>query len=68
MTKGVLNFHYNSDFLSSAAPAGGFGWHPGSGYTNYWVVQNDPPDGKGLFYYSRDYNGGRETVDGINTD
>ena len=61
-TKGVLNFHYNSDFLSSAAPAGGFGWHPGSGYTDYYVVQNDQPDGKGLFYYSRDYNGGREPV------
>ncbi|HSD63872.1 MAG TPA: hypothetical protein VLB50_08730, partial [Ignavibacteriaceae bacterium] len=31
-TKGVLNFHQNSDFLKSAAPAGGFGWHPGKGY------------------------------------
>jgi len=61
-TKGVLNFHFNSDFLSSAAPAGGFGWHPGGGYTDYYAVENDGADGKGLLYYSRDYNGGREPV------
>jgi hypothetical protein len=61
-TKGNINFHYNPDFLSSIAPAGAFGWHPGSGYTDYYVVENDQPDGKGLLYYSRDYNGGREPV------
>jgi hypothetical protein len=61
-TKGNINFHYNDDFLSSIAPAGAFGWHPGSGYTDYYVVENDLPDGKGLLYYSRDYNGGREPV------
>ncbi|HEX2963732.1 MAG TPA: hypothetical protein VHO43_18185 [Ignavibacteriales bacterium] len=60
-TKGMINFHHNSDFLSSAAPAGGFGWHPGNGYFNYYNVENDNPnDGKGLLYYSRHYNGGRE--------
>lgn len=61
-TKGMLNFHYNSDFLASAAPAGGFGWHPGSGYSDYYGVENDLTDGKGLLYYSYDYNGGREPV------
>ncbi len=61
-TKGMLNFHYNSDFLSSAAPAGGFGWHPGSGYSDFYTVENDEIDGKGLLYYSIDYNGGREPV------
>lgn len=59
-TKGVINFHYDSDFLSSTAPAGSFGWHPGGGYTDYYAVENDETDGKGLLYYSRDYNGGRE--------
>lgn len=61
-TKGMLNFHYNSKFLDSAAPAGGFGWHPGSGYSDYYAVENDATDGKGLLYYSIDYNGGREPV------
>jgi hypothetical protein len=64
-TKGMLNFHYNPIFQNSAAPAGGFGWHPGSGYSDYWVVLNDDPiDGEGLFFYSRDFNGGREPVSG----
>ncbi|MFO7448314.1 MAG: hypothetical protein R6W90_18285 [Ignavibacteriaceae bacterium] len=58
-TKGVINFHYSDDFLSSTAPAGSFGWHPGGGYTDYYAVENDASDGKGLAYYSRDYNGGR---------
>jgi hypothetical protein len=62
-TKGNLNFHYNDDFLSSAAPAGGFGWHPGSGYSDYYNIEDRiVGDGKGLLYYSRDYNGGREPV------
>ncbi|MGE5797652.1 MAG: hypothetical protein ACM34N_12780 [Ignavibacteria bacterium] len=62
-TKGVINFHYNDDFLSSSAPAGSFGWHPGSGYTDYYNVEDRVPgDEKGLLYYSRDYNGGREPV------
>ncbi|MCU7491770.1 MAG: hypothetical protein ACM3UR_04750 [Bacteroidota bacterium] len=62
-TKGMLNFHYNSNFLNSAAPAGGFGWHPSGGYFNYYNVENDAPgDGKGLFYFSRHYNGGRAPV------
>ena len=59
-TKGNLNFYYDSDFLSSTAPAGGFGWHPGGGYTDYYAVENDNADGKGLLFYSRDYNGGKE--------
>lgn len=58
-TKGVINFHYDSDFLSSTAPAGSFGWHPGGGYTDYYAVENQGSDGKGLLYYSRDFNGGR---------
>jgi hypothetical protein len=61
-TKGVINFHYDDDFLSSSAPAGSFGWHPGGGYTDYYTVENDAADGKGLLYYSRDYNGGRAPV------
>ncbi len=61
-TKGYLNFHYNSDFLSSIAPAGGFGWHPGSGYNNYYSVEDQNTPGKGLLYYSWNYNGGREPV------
>jgi hypothetical protein len=61
-TKGTINFHYNEDFLSSIVPAGAFGWHPGPGYTDYYVVENDLTDGKGLLYYSRDYNGGREPL------
>jgi hypothetical protein len=62
-TKGNINFHYNPRFLESAAPAGGFGWHPDKGYTDYYAVENQGPDGKGLLYYSRDVNGGREPVD-----
>ena len=62
-TKGNINFHYNDDFLSSIAPAGAFGWHPGSGYTDYYNIEDEASgDGKGLLYYSRDYNGGREPV------
>ncbi|MHB8579243.1 MAG: hypothetical protein ACYDA4_05205 [Ignavibacteriaceae bacterium] len=61
-TKGFLNFHYNSDFLSSAAPAGGFGWHPGSGYNNYYSIENQNTPGEGMLYYSWNYNGGREPV------
>ena len=61
-TKGMLNFHYNSDFRASAAPAGGFGWHPGQGYSDYYAIENNILDGKGLLYYSYDYNGGREPV------
>jgi hypothetical protein len=61
-TKGVINFHYDPDFLSSTAPAGSFGWHPGAGYSDYYVVENELTDGKGLLYYSRDINGGREPV------
>ncbi len=60
-TKGALNFHYDPGrFEDSAAPAGGFGWHPGAGYTDYYAVENDGVDGNGLLYYSRDFNGGRE--------
>ncbi|MGE5682408.1 MAG: hypothetical protein ACM34K_16185 [Bacillota bacterium] len=62
-TKGMLNFHYNSNFLASAAPAGGFGWHPGSGYMDYYAVENEAAgDSNGTLYYSRNYNGGREPV------
>lgn len=60
-TKGWINFHWNqSSFLESAAPAGGFGWHPKHGYNDYYAVENRTADGKGTLYYSRDYNGGRE--------
>jgi len=63
-TKGQLNFHYNDEFMSSAAPAGGFGgWNQidhGSTYTDYFAVENNTDDGKGMLFYSRDYNGGRE--------
>lgn len=63
-TKGHLNFHYNPDFMSSAAPAGGFGgWDQlakGGTYTDYFSVENNSSDGKGLLFYSYDYNGGRE--------
>ncbi|HRS51234.1 MAG TPA: hypothetical protein P5268_00685 [Candidatus Marinimicrobia bacterium] len=63
-TKGQLNFHYDPNFMKSAAPAGGFGgWKQlenGGTYTDYFAVENDGNDGKGLFFYSRDYNGGRE--------
>ncbi len=64
-TKGTLNFHYNSDFLSSAAPAGGFGGYGGYPGSDLYTVENeDAGDGKGLFYYSRDVNGGREPAPG----
>jgi len=63
-TKGHLNFHYNPDFMKSAAPAGGFGgWKQlenGGTYTDYFAVENENEDGKGLLFYSYDYNGGRE--------
>ena len=63
-TKGMLNFHYNDDFLASAAPAGGFGWHPGSGYSDYYGYEDRETTGndRGLLYYSYDFNGGREPV------
>jgi len=60
-TKGRLNFFYNDDFLSSTAPAGGFGWHDEFGlYDDYYTIENEGNDGKGVLYFSRDYNGGRE--------
>jgi len=63
-TKGQLNFHYDPDFTHSAAPAGGFGgWgqlEHGGTYTDFFAVENGDEDGKGLLFYSRDYNGGRE--------
>lgn len=63
-TKGTLNFHYEpGQFIESAAPAGGFGGYgrkPGSDV--YALEGNDPGNGEGLLYYSRDYNGGREPV------
>ncbi len=67
-TKGVINFHYEpGTFTESAVPAGAFGWHPKNGYTDYYVLKNytpgaNTPDGKGLLYYSRDFNGGRNPV------
>lgn len=60
--KSRINFHYNPNFLSSIAGGGGFGWKKGEGYTDYYAVENDIPDGKGLFYYSRNYNGGRSPL------
>jgi hypothetical protein len=60
-TKGRLNFFYNPDFQKSTAPAGAFGWKDEGGlYDDYYAIENDLVDGKGLLYYSRDYNGGRE--------
>ncbi|MCF8240327.1 MAG: hypothetical protein K9J16_03000 [Melioribacteraceae bacterium] len=62
-TKGTLNFHYNDRrFEDSAAPAGGFGGYQNPG-TDVYSVNNLEPDGKGLFYYSRDYNGGKSPLD-----
>lgn len=61
-TKGTLNFHYNPrEFTASAAPAGGFGGYGHAG-SDLYEVQNMEQDGKGLFYYSRDYNGGKSPV------
>lgn len=63
-TRGQINFHYDKVFVNSAAPAGGFGgWDQldyGSTYTDYFAVENNTDDGKGMLFYSRDYNGGRE--------
>jgi hypothetical protein len=66
-TKGFLNFHQDEDFEFSVAPAGGFGgWQASDdrkgGFSDYYGVENDEPDGKGILFYSRDYNGGREPV------
>ncbi|MBD3386342.1 hypothetical protein GF407_15635 [candidate division KSB1 bacterium] len=66
-TKGFLNFHQDEDFEFSVAPAGGFGgWQASDdrkgGFSDYYGVENDKPDGKGTLFYSRDYNGGREPV------
>ena len=59
-TKGRLNFFYNENFLVSTAPAGAFGWKDEFGlYDDYYTVENEEADGKGVVYYSRDYNGGR---------
>ncbi len=66
-TKGFLNFHWDDEFFPSAAPAGGFGgwrstkYNP-SGFTDYYGIENDGTDGKGVLYYSYDFNGGREPV------
>lgn len=62
-TKGMINFHYDPDFLQSAAPAGGFGWHHDHGWTDRYAVDVQAGDPKGLFYYMRDVNGGREPAD-----
>lgn len=61
-TKGTLNFYYEPNvFIQSSAPAGGFGGyhHPGS---DVYTVQNLEADGKGLSYFSRDYNGGKSPL------
>ncbi|MBN1465892.1 hypothetical protein JXA02_09035, partial [candidate division KSB1 bacterium] len=66
-TKGILNFHYDENLLAGVAPGGGFlGWRASDegkgGFMNYYAVENDGPDGKGVLYYSRNYNGGREPI------
>ncbi|MEG8989750.1 hypothetical protein VJY32_08225 [Ignavibacteria bacterium 4148-Me] len=63
-TKGTLNFHYDpNQFLNSAAPAGGFGGYGGKpGSDIYHIEDDNNGDGKGIIFYSRDYNGGREPV------
>ncbi len=63
-TKGTLNFHYEpGQFIESAAPAGGFGGYGQKPGSDVYAVENLlNGDGKGLLYYSRDYNGGREPV------
>ncbi|MBN1300164.1 MAG: hypothetical protein JW995_03025 [Melioribacteraceae bacterium] len=63
-TKGTLNFHYETgQFIESAAPAGGFGGYGQKPGSDVYAIENqDAGDGKGLLYYSRDYNGGREPV------
>jgi hypothetical protein len=63
-TKGTLNFHYDeSQFINSAAVAGGFGGYGGKPGSDIYAVENDDHnDGKGILFYSRDYNGGREPV------
>ncbi|MCI0513154.1 hypothetical protein L0128_08090, partial [candidate division KSB1 bacterium] len=71
-TKGFLNFHWDENFLTSVAPAGGFGgWRASEpdkgGFSDFYAIENysltnNVPDGKGLLYYSRDYNGGREPL------
>lgn len=61
-TKGNLNFYYDPEFLDGPAPAGGFGGYRGHVGTDVYTVLNDGPDGKGLAYYSREHNGGREPV------
>jgi hypothetical protein len=64
-TKGILNFHYDeSQFINSAAVAGGFGGYGGKPGSDVYQVEDEAVvgDGKGIFYFSRDYNGGREPV------
>lgn len=63
-TKGTLNFHYETgQFTESAAPAGGFGGYGQKPGSDVYALENMANgDGKGLLYYSRDYNGGREPV------
>ena len=62
-TKGTLNFFYDPNvFIESSAPAGGFGGYHNPG-TDVYSINNLEPDGKGLFYYSRDYNGGKSPLD-----
>ncbi|MBN1893716.1 hypothetical protein JW906_04450 [bacterium] len=66
-TKGVLNFHYDPEFMDSAAPGGGFGgWQAtvrgGARFSDYYAIENNETDGRGTLYYSYDFNGGREPV------
>lgn len=63
-TKGTLNFHYEpGQFTESAAPAGGFGGYGQKPGSDVYAIENmENGDGKGLLYYSRDFNGGREPV------
>ncbi|MCK9281737.1 MAG: hypothetical protein M0P71_14010 [Melioribacteraceae bacterium] len=63
-TKGILNFHYDpNSFISSAGPAGGFGGYGGKPGSDVYQFENrSAGDGKGLLYFSRDFNGGREPV------
>ncbi|MCB0731764.1 MAG: hypothetical protein KDC88_12090, partial [Ignavibacteriae bacterium] len=61
-TKGTLNFYYNPNvFIESSAPAGGFGGYHNPG-SDIYSINNLENDGEGLYYYSRDFNGGKEPL------
>lgn len=65
-TKGTLNLYFEpGQFTNSSAAAGGFGGYNKPIGHDYYALENKDTDGKGLAFYSYNFNGGRAPIDGL---